>query len=47
MGKTMQATDYCGYLLVSAFYGLLPVTVVTYWLVLFMVYYLLPWLLTG
>ena len=32
MGATMQATDYCGYLLVRTYCCLLLVTMVTYWL---------------
>jgi len=41
----MQATDYYGYLLVRAYYCLLLVTMITYWLGPVIVYCLLLWLL--
>jgi hypothetical protein len=40
-------TCYYGYILFRAYYGLLLVIMVTYWLGPIMVYYLLLWLLSG
>jgi hypothetical protein len=47
MGTTMQVTDYYGYLMVRAYYGLFLFTTVTHWLGPIMFHLFLLLLLTG